>query len=41
MTTGDNFIPLLPYPGDFEVPATINDTWGFNRFDRRWKRRKS
>ncbi len=38
MTTGDNFIPLLPYPGDFEVPATINDTWGFNRFDRRWKR---
>ena len=37
MTTGDNFIPLLPYPGDFEVPATINDTWGFNRFDQRWK----
>ncbi|MEA4896754.1 MAG: alpha-L-fucosidase [Christensenellaceae bacterium] len=37
MTTGDNFIPLLPYPGDFEVPATINDTWGFSRFDRRWK----
>ena len=30
MTTGDNFIPLLPYPGDFEVPATINDTWGFS-----------
>lgn len=37
MTTGDNFIPLLPYPGDFEVPATINDTWGFNRYDQRWK----
>jgi alpha-L-fucosidase len=37
MTTGDNFIPLLPYPGDFEVPATINDTWGFSRFDQRWK----
>lgn len=38
MTTGDNFIPLLPYPGDFEVPATINDTWGFSRFDERWKK---
>ena len=37
MTTGDNFIPLLAYAGDFEVPATINDTWGFNRYDRRWK----
>ena len=37
MTTGDNFIPLLTYPGDFEVPATLNDTWGFNRFDHRWK----
>ncbi len=37
MTTGDNFIPLLAYPGDFEVPATINDTWGFNRHDHRWK----
>lgn len=37
MTTGDNFIPLLPYPGDFEVPGTINSTWGYNRFDTRWK----
>ncbi len=37
MTTGDNFIPLLPYGKPFEVPATINNTWGFNRFDQRWK----
>lgn len=37
MTTGDNFIPLLPYPGDFEVPATMNGTWGFSRFDTHWK----
>lgn len=37
MTTGDNFIPLLPYAGDFEVPGTINGTWGYNRFDTRWK----
>ena len=37
MTTGDNFIPLLPYPGAFEVPATLNQTWGFNKFDTKWK----
>ncbi|WP_320129900.1 alpha-L-fucosidase [uncultured Sphaerochaeta sp.] len=37
MTTGDNFIPLLPYPGAFEVPATINSTWGYNKYDENWK----
>lgn len=37
MTTGDNFIPRLPFEGDWEVPATLNDTWGFNRYDRNWK----
>jgi len=37
MTTGDNFIPLLPYPGAFEVPATLNQTWGFSKFDANWK----
>ncbi len=37
MTTGDNFIPLLPYHGDFEVPATINGTWGYSSVDTRWK----
>jgi len=37
MTTGDNFIPLLPYPGAFEVPATLNQTWGYSRFDTGWK----
>ena len=37
MTTGDNFIPALPYPGAFEVPATINRTWGYNKFDTNWK----
>lgn len=40
MTTGDNFIPRLPYEGDWEVPATVNDTWGFSRFDTNWKRPK-
>jgi len=37
MTTADNFIPRLPYKGDWEVPATLNDTWGFNKFDNNWK----
>jgi alpha-L-fucosidase len=37
MTTGDNYIPRLPYEGDWEVPATVNNTWGFNRFDTHWK----
>lgn len=37
MTTGDNFIPRLPFEGDWEVPATLNDTWGFNKFDHNWK----
>ena len=40
MTTGDNFIPLLPYPKPFEVPATINGTWGYNRLDTGWKSAK-
>ena len=37
MTTGDNFIPRLPYEGDWELPATVNDTWGFNKADTNWK----
>jgi alpha-L-fucosidase len=37
LTTGDNFIPRSPYPGDWEVPATLNDTWGFNKDDHNWK----
>ena len=37
MTTGDNFVPVLPYRGAFEVPATINNTWGFNKYDKDWK----
>lgn len=37
MTTGDNFIPRLPYKGDWEVPATLNDTWGYNKYDTNWK----
>jgi len=37
MTTGDNFIPKLPYEGDWEVPATLNETWGFHKDDHHWK----
>ena len=38
MTTGDDFIPLLAYDGPFEVPATMNGTWGYAAGRRRWKR---
>ena len=37
MTTADNFIPRLPFEGDWEVPATLNDTWGYNKDDNNWK----
>lgn len=37
MSTGDNRIPALPYYGDWEVPATLNDTWGYKYFDNNWK----
>lgn len=37
LSTGDNFIPRLPYEGDWEVPATMNDTWGYNKDDNNWK----
>lgn len=37
MSTGDNKIPSLPYYGDWEVPATLNDTWGYKKDDDSWK----
>ena len=37
MTCGDNALPRLPYDGDWELPATVNDTWGYNQFDHNWK----
>ena len=40
MTTGDDFIPLLAYGGPFEVPATMNGTWGYAAGRRRWSGRK-
>jgi len=40
MSTGDNKIPAVPYNGDWEVPATLNDTWGYKYFDNNWKSTK-
>lgn len=37
LTTGDNFIPACPLEREWEVPATLNDTWGYNRYDNNWK----
>jgi len=37
MSTGDNYIPMLPFDGDWEVPATLNDTWGYKTSDDNWK----
>jgi alpha-L-fucosidase len=33
----DNVIPSETLPLDWEVPATINDTWGFKTDDHNWK----
>jgi len=34
---GDNMIPAGPVQGDWETPATLNDTWGFKSDDHNWK----
>lgn len=36
-SAGDNMIPEAMTAGDFETPATINDTWGFKVNDHNWK----
>ncbi len=33
----DNEIPVLAYPGDWETPMTLNNTWGYSRTDENWK----
>lgn len=37
MTTGDDDIPALPFAGDWEVPATLNGTWGYNQYNHDWR----
>ena len=34
---GDNRIPNEVVREDWEVPATINDTWGYKHYDQNWK----
>ncbi len=34
---GDNQIPVGRITGDYETPATMNDTWGYKSRDRNWK----
>jgi alpha-L-fucosidase len=34
---GDNSIPNTVVKGDWEVPATLNHTWGFKKDDTDWK----
>ena len=34
---GDNMIPAGPVKGEWETPATLNDTWGFKSDDHNWK----
>lgn len=34
---GDNGIPVTRYPGDWETPMTLNDTWGYCGHDHNWK----
>ena len=38
---GDNQIPAGRVAGDWETPATMNDTWGFKTRDRNWKSAKT
>jgi alpha-L-fucosidase len=35
---GDNRIPDTVITGDWEVPATLNKTWGYKKDDNDWKR---
>jgi alpha-L-fucosidase len=37
ITTGDNVIPSQVQAEAWEVPATINHTWGFRKDDQDWK----
>lgn len=34
---GDNEIPSEKIEGDWETPATMNDTWGYKSYDNNWK----
>lgn len=35
--TNDNHPPNALVPGDWETPATVNNTWGYKKDDQNWK----
>ena len=37
LTTQDNRIPAYPVEGQWEVPATLNHSWGYKRSDSDWR----
>lgn len=37
LSMGDNMIPPARVEGDWETPATLNDTWGYKTYDHNWK----
>ncbi|MBS7609844.1 alpha-L-fucosidase [Candidatus Bathyarchaeota archaeon] len=37
ITMGDNQIPDRRIDDDWEVPMTLNDTWGYKSYDHNWK----
>ena len=37
VSMGDNRIPNQVVKGDWEVPATLNNTWGYKKDDNNWK----
>jgi alpha-L-fucosidase len=37
LTTADNGVPPAVVPGGWEMPATLNRTWGFKKDDTEWK----
>lgn len=34
---GDNWIPFGDIEGKWEAPATLNDTWGYKKYDQNWR----
>jgi alpha-L-fucosidase len=36
-STSDNAVPPTTVAGDWEVPATLNNTWGYKKYDTNWK----
>jgi alpha-L-fucosidase len=37
ISTGDNAVPARVFEADWEIPATLNHTWGYKENDHNWK----